>query len=147
MLRSFGRDDVVYVEVTGFVRRLFCRDDFADEGGSVGGVAEIFKVSRSMASGSCEEGGVFGEEGGEGLTVFELVAQFGVHLDAGVGADGVAGFGAACSETLDGPAYLLAVHAGRGSRLVGRGDGAGGGGFVECGGVFEDGWCLRLGLR
>ncbi len=64
-----------------------------------------------------------------------------MHLDAGVGADGVAGFGSACSEALDGPAYLLAVHGGEVAALWG-GDGAGGGGFVVGGGVgfaFEEG--------
>ena len=39
------------------------------------------------------------------------VAEFGVHLDAGVGADGVAGFEAAGAEALDGPADFRAVHA------------------------------------
>ncbi len=64
-----------------------------------------------------------------------------MHLDAGVGADGGAGFGSACSETLDGPAYLFAVHGCQVAVLF-RGDGAGGGGLVVVGGVgfaFEEG--------
>ena len=67
-----------------------------------------------------------------------LVAEFGVHLDAGVGADWVAGFGAACSEALDGPAYLFAVH---GGEVAGcwSGEGECGCGLVAGGGVFEDG--------
>ena len=67
-----------------------------------------------------------------------------MHLDAGVGADGVAGFGAACSEALDGPAYLFAVHGGEVAGGWG-GEGAGGGGFVVGGGVFEDGDVAALG--
>jgi hypothetical protein len=59
-----------------------------------------------------EQGFVFGEEGDEGLTCFKMRAKFGMHLDAGVGADRVAGFGAACSEALNGPANLLAIHRG-----------------------------------
>ena len=68
-----------------------------------------------------------------------------MHLDAGVGGDGVAGFGAACSEALDGPAYLFAVH---GGEIAGGwgGEGAGGGGFVVGGGVFEDGGVAALGF-
>jgi len=68
-----------------------------------------------------------------------------VHLDAGVGADGVAGFGTACSQALDGPAYLLAVHRGEVAVLWG-GDGAGAGGFVVGGGVFEEGDVSSLSL-
>jgi hypothetical protein len=56
-----------------------------------------------------EEGGVFGEEGDEGLAGGDVVAKLSVHLDAGVGADGVSGAGAAGPETLDGPADLGAV--------------------------------------
>ncbi len=88
--------------------------------------------------GLVEEGGVFGEEGDERLACFDFVAQLGVHLDAGVGADGVAGFGAACAETLDGPAHLFAVHGGEVS-AVGCCEGAGGGRLVVRGGVVEDG--------
>jgi len=61
-----------------------------------------------------------------------------VRLDAGLCADGVAGFGAACSEALDGPAYLFAVHGGEVAGGWGC-EGAGCGGFVVGGGIFEDG--------
>jgi hypothetical protein len=61
--------------------------------------------------GFVEEGGVFGEEGEDGLAFFEAIAEFGVGFDASVGADGVAGACSAGAETLNGPADLLAVHA------------------------------------
>jgi hypothetical protein len=66
-----------------------------------------------------------------------------------VGADGVAGFGAACAEALDGPAGLFAVDAGEEAGGFG-GDGAGGGGLVVGGGVgfaFEEGDVSTLGLN
>ena len=46
----------------------------------------------------------------------EALAQLGVHLDACVGADRVSGLGAACSQPLDSPAYLSAIH---GSEVAG----------------------------
>jgi len=58
-----------------------------------------------------EEFRIFREESDEGLVGFEFVAELGVHLDAGVGGDGIAGFGAACAERWT-PAYLFAVHGG-----------------------------------
>ena len=101
-------------------------------------------VSRSMASGSSSRSGSSLKRVTRGWPALSLVAEFGVHLDAGVGADGIAGFGAACAETLDGPADLFAVHAGE-IAGVGGGEGAGGGGLVEGGGVFEDGDVAALG--
>src|SRR5712664_2529650 len=83
--------------------------------------------------GFVEELRVFAEESDEGQVGFEFVPEFGVHLDAGVGGDGVAGFGAACAEALNRPAYSFAVHRGEvaggwggestsgGGRVVGRG--------------------------
>ena len=88
--------------------------------------------------GLVEERFVFAEEGDEGLVGFDLVAQFGVHLDAGVSGDWIAGFGSARSEALDGPAYLFAVHRGEVAGGWG-GDDAGCGGFVVGCGIFEDG--------
>ena len=55
-----------------------------------------------------------------------------------MGADGVAGAGAAGSKALDGPADFGAVHGGEVAGFV-CGDGAGGGGLVEGGGVGESG--------
>ena len=59
---------------------------------------------------------------------------------------GSPGLSAACSEALDGPAYLLAVHGGEVAGLWG-GESRGRGGFVEGGGVFEDGGVAALGLE
>jgi hypothetical protein len=60
-----------------------------------------------------------------------------MHLDAGLGGDGISGLGASCSEALDSPAYLLAVHRGQVARC-GSGENAGCTGLVHGGGVFED---------
>src|ERR1700733_11048219 len=79
------------------------------------------------------------------MPFFEAVAKVRVHLDACMRADGVAGFGAACSEALDGPAYFLAVHGGEVAVLCG-GDRASSGGFVMSGGVFEESSVAALGL-
>lgn len=78
------------------------------------------------------------------MTGFDRVAKFGMHLDAGMGADGIAGFGSACTETLNGPAYLFAVHGGEVSG-VGGGEGARGGVEVVGGGVVEEGDVAALG--
>ena len=96
-----------------------------------------FEGGGQHAVGFVEEGGVFAEEGEDGVADVELGADFGVGLDASVSADGVAGFGAACAETLHGPTDFGAVHAGEVACAGGFED-AGGGGFVEGGGVFED---------
>ena len=94
-----------------------------------------------------EEGFVFGEEGEQGLAEFDAVAQLGVDFEAGVSADGVSGFGAAGTETLDGPAYFGAVH--RGEKACGfGGEDAGGFGFVEGGWIgfaFEKAGVAALG--
>jgi len=67
-----------------------------------------------------------------------------VHLDAGVGADRIAGFGAACAEALNGPADLFAVHVGE-IAGVGGGESSGGCGLVVGCGVFEDSDVAALG--
>jgi len=61
--------------------------------------------------GFVEQSGVLDEESDERVTALEVIAEFGVHLDAGVSAYGIAGVEAAAAETLNGPADLLAVHA------------------------------------
>ena len=68
-----------------------------------------------------------------------------MHLDAGVGADGAAGDEAACSEALDGPSGLGGVHGGEVAGL-GGGEDAVCVGFVEGGGVGEDGGVAALGF-
>ncbi len=69
-----------------------------------------------------------------------------MHLDASVGAYWIAGFGAACSEALDGPAYLFAIHGNEIAGVSGR-EGAGGGRLVVRGGVVEDGCVAALGCN
>ena len=96
--------------------------------------------------GFVEEGFVFAEEGDEGLAGNGFFAEFDVHLDTGVGADGVTGFCAACAETLDGPAHFGAVHGGEVTGGFG-GESAGGVGFVEGGGVVEDGGVAVMGVH
>jgi hypothetical protein len=117
---------------------FFGGDDFADEwggGGWGGGDVEGFE---EHGVGFVEEGWVGGEEGDEGLAGGDGVAEFGMHFDAGMGADGISGAGAAGAEALDGPADLGAVHRGE-EAGVGGGEGAGGGGAVEGGGAGEGG--------
>ena len=109
----------------------------------VGGVGEICSVSRSICFGFVEQGGVLGEERDEGLTDGDAVAELGVHLDAGVGADRRAGVGTAGTEALHRPADLLAVHCGKKAR-AGCGKGARRGGVVEGGGRGEG--VLRCGV-
>ncbi len=75
-----------------------------------------------------EERGFFGVEGDERLASRDGVTEFGVDLDAGVGADGAAGDGAAGSEALHGPAGLDGVD---------LGEEAGGRGEEYCGGGCE----------
>ena len=87
-------------------------DDLADEGLEFRWGLRDLKGFAEHGFGFVEEIGVFAEEGNEGLADFNFGAKFGVYLDAGVGADGIAWFGAACAETLNGPADLFAVHAG-----------------------------------
>ena len=87
-------------------------DDLVDEGLKRGrGWCDLEGLAEH-GFGFVEERFVFAEEGDEGLADFYLGSEFGVDLDAGVGADGVAWFGASCAETLDGPAYLFAIHGG-----------------------------------
>src|SRR5882757_5214782 len=113
-------------------------NDLADEGPEFGWGLRDLEGFAEHGLGLVEEFRVFAEEGDKGLIGFDLVAEFGVHLDAGLGGDRVAGFGAACPEPLDGPAYLFAVHGGEVAGGWG-GEGADGDGFVVRGGVFEDG--------
>src|SRR5216683_3562535 len=87
-------------------------NDFADEGLEFGSGLRDLQGFEEHGLGFVEELRIFREESDEGLVGFEFVAELGVHLDAGVGGDGVAGFGAACAEALDGPAYFFAVHGG-----------------------------------
>ena len=87
-------------------------NDFADEGLEFGWGLRDLKGFAEHGLGLVKEFRVFTEEGDKGLIGFDLVTEFGVHLDAGLGGDRVAGFGAACPEPLDGPAYLFAVHGG-----------------------------------
>ena len=94
--------------------------------------------------GFVEEIGVFAEEGDEGLTDFDFGSEFGVHLDAGVGANWVAGFGAACAKALNRPADLFAVHVGEIAGVSGGECARGSGLMVRCG-VFEDGDVAALG--
>jgi len=124
--------------------RLF-GDDLADEGLEFRWGLRDLKGFAEHGFGFVEERGVFAKEGDDGLVGFEFVTEFGVHLDAGVGADWVAGFGAACSEALDGPAYLFAVH---GCEIAGlRGvQGANDFGFVLGGWVLEDADVAILGF-
>jgi len=96
-----------------------------------------------------KQGFVFGEESDEGLACFKMCAKFGMHLNAGVGADKVAGLGAACSEALNGPANLLAVHGGEVAGVRG-GEGFLRQGFVVNSGVgfaFKEGDVSSLSLN
>jgi len=127
---------------------LFCGDDFADEGLEGGWGGGEPQGGAEHLVGFCEEGFVFAEEGDEGLIGFYLFAELDVHLEAGVGADWIAGVEAAGSEALDGPAYFRAVHGTKVAGGFGFED-AGGFGFVEGGGVsiaFHDGDVAAVGL-
>ena len=121
-------------------------DDLADLGlkggffrGEAEGCAEHFV-------GLAEEGLVFAEESDKGLAGGGVFAYLDVHLDAGVGADGVSGFGAPCAETLDGPAYFGAVHGGEVAGGFGF-EGASGAGFVEGSWVFKDAGVAVMGVH
>ena len=74
-----------------------------------------------------------GEEGDEWLARCKAIAEFGVHLDPGVGADGLAGAIAAGAEALHGPADGGAIHAREEARVRGP-EGCG------CG---RGGWCAK----
>ncbi len=121
------------------------RDDLADERWKDGGSVGELEGFTEHAGWKGEECGIFGEEGDEGLAGYDAVAETGVHLDTGVGADRVSGGEAAGAEALDGPAYLAAVHAREKARF-GGGEGQARCGFVEGGGVLEDGGVAALGF-
>ena len=128
----------------GLAREMDLCNDFADEGLEFGrGLCDLEGFAEH-GLGFVEELRIFREESDEGLVGFEFVAEFGAHLDAGVRGDGVAGFGAAGSEALDGPAYSFAVHRGEVTGGWG-GERASGGGLVVGRGVFEDGDVAVLG--
>jgi hypothetical protein len=105
-----ARRAVAHANSTSSLGWTLFGDDLADEGLEFRWGLRDLKGFAEHGLGFVDEGLVFGEEGDEGLACFEFVTEFGVHLDASVGANWVAGFGAACSEALDGPAYLFAVH-------------------------------------
>src|SRR5260370_42366311 len=94
----------------GLARQMDLCNDFADEGLEFGWGWRDLKGFAKHGFGLVEERGVFAEEGDEGLVGVEFVAEFGVHLDAGVGGDWIAWLGSPRSKALDGPPYLLAVH-------------------------------------
>ena len=60
--------------------------------------------------GFVEQRRVFGEEGDDRLAGGDAVAELDVHLETGLGTDGVAGLGAAGAKALHCPAYFGAVH-------------------------------------
>ena len=95
---------------------IVLRDDFADERLKPGWGLLDLEGFAEHGLGFVEELRVFAEESDERLACFDLVAELGVHLDAGVGRDRITGFGAAGSEALDGPAYLFAIHSGEVAR-------------------------------
>src|SRR6267378_4571254 len=78
----------------GLAREMDLCNDFVDEGLEFGRGLRDLESFAEHGLGFVEELRVFAKESDEGLVGFEFVAEFGVHLDAGVGGDGVAGFGA-----------------------------------------------------
>jgi len=119
-------------------------DHFADEGLSLRWYGSDVEGFAQHGFGFVEEIGVFAEESYEGLADLYFSSEFGVHLDAGVGADGVAGFGAPCAEALNGPADLFAVHVGEIAGVSGGECARGSGLMVRCG-IVEDGDVAALG--
>ena len=123
--------------------QVFAGEDLQDEGAVWWGRGGDGEGLAEHVLGLVEPCGIFGEESDDGLATLQVVAEFGVHFDAGVCADGIAGAGAAGAETLNGPSDLLAVHAAEEACLRGVYR-ALGGGFVLGERVFEDGGVAAL---